>query len=316
MTQSLTIGISSCLLGNKVRYDGSHQMDRYIVNTLGKYLSYIPVCPEVECGLPTPRESLRLVGDPEAPRLITRKTGEDHTDRMQDWAKERIAAIAKEDLCGFIFKSKSPSSGMERIRVYNTDGNPVSRKGVGIFARMFMEAFPLIPVEEDGRLHDAKLRENFIVRIFAMQRWRSVRKEPSLGKLVAFHTANKLLIMAHNEVNYRAMGKLVATGKQWEPTALFTEYERLLLKALGHQSTTKTNTNVLQHMMGYFKEFLTTDEKQELLEVIRSYHEGITPLIVPITLINHYVRKYDVAYLAGQTYLSPHPTELALRNHV
>jgi uncharacterized protein YbgA (DUF1722 family) len=223
--------------------------------------------------------------------------------------------LEQEDLCGFIFKSRSPSSGMERVRVYNEKGM-VQNKGIGMFARIFMDHFPLLPVEDEGRLHDPKLRENFIERIFALKRWRDLLGErKTRGKLVAFHTEHKLLIMSHSPKHGRTMGKLVADAKRFSPAKLYPEYQTLLMEALKLKTTTKKNVNVLQHMMGYFKKQLSTDEKQELLEVFEDYRQGYTPLIVPITLIKHLVRKYNQPYLKQQIYLNPHPLELKLRNH-
>ncbi len=316
MEDKIAIGISACLLGQNVRYDGGHKLDRFLTDTLGRYVAYVPVCPEVECGLGTPRESLRLVGDPQAPRLVTTRTRQDLTDRMAAWAGRRVRELEKEDLCGFIFKSNSPSSGMERVKVYNAGGIP-EKKGSGIFAAAFMQHFPLIPTEEEGRLHDPDLRENFIERIFTLKRWReSLRMAKSMGKLVDFHTRNKLLILAHSPKHYREMGKLVAAGKASPPAELFQAYQTLLMEALKLKTTTKKNTNVLQHLMGYFKKDLSADEKQELLDIFRQYHDGYIPLIVPVTLINHFTRKYRQPYLAQQTYLNPHPVALKLRNHV
>lgn len=205
--EKIRLGISACLLGESVRYDGGHALDRFLRDTLGTYIQYVPVCPEVECEFGIPRETLRLAGDPKRPRLVTGRTGIDHTDRMEAWAAMQVAKIEQEDLSGFIFKSGSPSSGMERVKVYDNRGVP-RKIEVGVFARIFMEHFPLTPVEEDGRLHDPILRENFI------------------------------------------------------------------------------------------------------------YRRGLTPLIVPTTLMNHYVRKYHEPYLKGQIYLNPHPVERQLRNHV
>lgn len=316
MESGIKIGISTCLLGESVRYDGGHKLDRFLRDTLGQYINYVPVCPEVECGFGIPREAFRLVGDPGSPRLFTSRTGKDVTDRMENWARGRISELAKENLCGFIFKSNSPSSGMERVRVYNEKGMPV-KKGTGLFAKAFMEAFPLIPVEEEGRLHDPKLRENFVERIFAMRRWRtSVADQKNIGNLVNFHTREKMLIRSHSERHYREMGKLVAAAKKIPFSELYDKYEWLLMEALRLKATAKKNANVLQHMMGYFKKALSTDEKRELLEVLEAYRQGMIPLIVPITLINHYVRKYKQPYLSGQTYLRPHPIALQLRNHV
>lgn len=316
MTPPIKIGISSCLMGNNVRYDGGHKLDRYIRDTLGRYVEFVPVCPESECGLTIPREPMRLVGDPAAPRLITIRTGIDHTERMLAWSRERVRTLEHENLCGFIFKKDSPSSGMTRVKVYNPDGRP-ERKGSGLFARVFMTHFPLLPVEDEGRLHDPKIRENFIERIFAQKRWRELLAQTKrMGHLVAFHTREKLLLLAHSPKYYRTMGKLVATGKVMPLKLLYTEYERLLMAALHLQATPAKNMNVLQHIMGYFKKQLTSDEKQELLDIIEHYRKGRVPLIVPVTMVNHYVRKYKATYLSQQSYLNPHPLDLQLRNHV
>jgi len=316
MEERIRLGVSQCLMGDRVRYDGGHKLDHFIRDTLGAYVDFVPVCPEVECGLGVPREAMRLEGDVEAPRLVTVRTKVDLTDQMLQWASQRVRELEKEDLCGFIFKSKSPSSGMERVKIYTDNGMPVMR-GVGLFARAFKEHFPLLPVEEEGRLHDPLLRENFIEGIFALKRWRETLKgKKSMGRLVQFHTANKLLLLSHSPTHYRSMGQLVAQGKELPLTDCYGRYGTFLLEVLHLKPSVKKHVNVLQHMMGYFKKVLSSDEKQELLEVISTYHQGLTPLIVPITLFNHYVRKYQVPYLAQQTYLNPHPTALKLRNHV
>jgi uncharacterized protein YbgA (DUF1722 family)/uncharacterized protein YbbK (DUF523 family) len=314
--EKIPIGISSCLLGENVRYNGGHALDRFLRDTLGKYVHYMPVCPEVECGFGIPRETFRLVGDFREPRLITGKTGIDHTDRMEAWAERRVKDLEKEKLCGFIFKSDSPSSGMERVKVY--DDNGVPRKiGVGVFARIFMEHFPLIPVEEEGRLHDPILRENFIERIFTYKRYREAMKEKeSIKNLVAFHTGHKLLLIAHSPKYLQQMGNLAAHAKQFPQKDFIMQYEKLLMEAMALKPSTAKHTNVLHHIMGYFKKDLSADEKQEILAVVDEYRQGLIPLIVPVTLMNHYVRKYDESYLKKQIYLNPHPLELQLRNHV
>ena len=312
----IKIGISRCLMGDQVRYNGGHSHDRYLTDTLGQYVTYVPVCPEVECGMSIPRDAMRLVGDENAPRLITIKTGKDNTDQMLTWAKARCKELEKENLCGFIFKKNSPSSGLFRVKVYTEAGMP-SKRGVGLFARTFTETFPLIPAEEDGRLNDPKLREMFIEQIFTMKRWRDLLAQPKkLGALMGFHTRHKLLILSHNQDIYRKMGKLIANGKSVPVTELYSTYEKLLMEALRLKTTVKKHLNVLQHMMGYFKKELSKDEKQELLEVLDLYAKELVPLIVPITLLNHYVRKYEKEYLADQVYLHPHPIALKLRNHV
>ncbi|MCE5270538.1 DUF523 and DUF1722 domain-containing protein [bacterium] len=314
----IRLGISTCLLGEKVRYDGGHKLDPFIRDTLGQWVEFVPVCPEVECGLPVPREAMRLVGEPGSPRLMTIKSGIDHTGRMLAWAEERLEGLAREDLCGFIFKSKSPSSGLERIKVYPaTPGGMPVKNGVGIFARLFMQRFPYLPVEDEGRLHDPVLRENFIERIFVMQRWRALLAEnASPGALVEFHTRHKLLLMAHSVEGYRSLGRLVAGAGQMASEGLFSEYPEQLMRALRLAATPKKNVNVLTHILGYFKKVLAPDEKQELLELIGAYGAGHVPLLVPLTLIKHYVRKYGQPYLEKQYYLNPHPLELKLRTHV
>lgn len=312
----IKMGISRCLLGENVRYDGGHQHDRYLTDTLGNYFEYIPVCPEVEYGLPIPREALRLVGKPEDARLMTIKTGIDHTDGMLEWAYGKLKELEKEDLCGFVFKSKSPSSGTQAVKVYGPSGMPV-HKGVGVFAGAFMKRFPILPVEEDGRLHDPVLRENFIERIFVYKRWQDLlKKGKTIKNLIDFHTDHKLLVMSHSPKHYSTLGKLVANAKSFKEEDLYREYIKSLMEGIRFIATVKKQTNVLHHIMGYFKKQLSADEKKELLEIIDNYHRQLVPLIVPITLLTHYVRKYGDTYLERQHYLHPHPVELILRNHV
>ena len=316
MDKKIKLGVSACLMGEQVRWNGGHARDRYLTDILGQYVEYVPVCPEVECGMGVPRETLHLVGDPDNPNLVTTKTNIDHTDRMNAWARKRVKKLEKENLCGFVFKRKSPSSGLFRVPVKTSKGMP-RKKGQGIFARVFTEHFPLVPVEEDGRLHDSKLRETFIEQIFTLMRWReTLSKRKSMGNLVDFHTRHKLLLMSHSPNHLRMMGKLVAGGKAFGMQDLFLQYETLLMAALRLKTTLKKNVNVLQDIMGYFKKQLAPDEKQELLEIIGQYRQEHVPLIVPVTLLNHYVRKYKQPYLAQQDYLNPHPVALKLRNHV
>ncbi len=315
MEDAIKLGISSCLLGNKVRYDGGHQHDRYLTDTLGLYVRYLPVCPEVECGLPIPRETLRLVGEVENPRLLTSKSGIDYTEQMRQWARRRLEDLAGEGLDGFIFKRMSPSSGMERVKVYGDNGIP-SNRGVGIFARAFMERFPLLPVEEDGRLHDPVLRENFIQRIFVHKRWRELlATNKKRGGLVAFHTSHKLLLLSHSEKEYREMGRLVALAKELPVDELFSSYEKMLMETLKKRSTVNKHVNVLTHVFGHFKQLLGPEEKQQILEILDHYHQGLVPLIVPVTLLNFFVKKFRNEYLANQYYLDPHPLQLKLLNH-
>jgi uncharacterized protein YbgA (DUF1722 family)/uncharacterized protein YbbK (DUF523 family) len=312
----IILGISSCLLGNAVRYDGGHKLDHFLADTLGQYMDWVPVCPEVECGLPVPREAMHLVGDPGNPRLVTIRSGVDHTDRMKKWAKKKVAELEKEELSGFVFKSRSPSSGMRGVKIHS-DAGILSATGSGIFAHVFMKQFPLLPIEDEGRLYDPVLRENFIERVFVYRRWQEyIKKDSSYGGLIAFHTDHKYLIMAHSQKHYTVLGRMVAVGKNVRREKLQGEYLRILMEGLKLIATAKKNTNTLQHMAGYFKEQLSTEEKKELQEVILSYHDKLVPLIVPITVLKHYVRKYKETYLSRQVYLNPHPLELMLRNHV
>lgn len=316
MDDKIRLGISACLLGEKVRFDGGHKLDRFLVNTLGAYVEWVPVCPEVEIGLPTPREALRLVAGEGGERLVFQKSGEDLTGRMWQWARKRCTELESENLCGFVFKSRSPSSGMERVKLYNAKG-VASKDGVGLFARAFMEYFPLLPVEEEGRLHDPKLRETFIEAIFTLKRWRGALSAGlTPGGLVDFHTRHKLLLLSHSPEFYRQMGKLVAQAGSGRFDVTVAAYQQLLLQALRLGTTVKKQVNVLQHLLGYFKRQLSAAEKAEMLGIMERYRDGLLPLIVPITLLGHFIAKYDQEYLKQQVYLSPHPVELALRNHV
>lgn len=314
MNGKIRVGISSCLLGETVRYDGGHKLDHFLADTLGRFVEYVPVCPEFEAGFGVPREAMRLTGDPAAPRLMTQKSGKDLTGPMNRWIGGRLRELDKEDLRGFIFKSGSPSSGMERVKVYDEKGN--SRKsGAGLFATAFMMRFPRVPVEDEGRLHDIALRENFIVRLFAFDRWKEeCARDDRPAAVIGFHARHKYLLMAHSPAKQKEMGRLVAVFKDMGRGEFRERYESLFMEALRSPATVKKNVNVLEHMAGYFRDRLGADEK-ELAEVIGQYRQELVPLIVPVTLVRHYVRKYGEEYLAGQYYLDPHPLELKLRNH-
>ena len=313
--EKIRVGISSCLLGNEVRYNGQHKKDHFITNTLGNWCEFVPVCPEVECGLPVPRESMRLVGTKDEYRLLTHNTKEDITPMMKSWAEKRLKQLESEDIVAFIFKTRSPSSGMRAIKIYKEDGNIAHRNATGIFAGMFMERFPEIPVEDEGRLHDPGIRENFIEKIFVLQRWKESVRDGRAASLVDFHSNHKYVLMAHNQENMRALGRITSTaGVDFEKAR--AEYLDLLLETLSIKKNVRTNVNVLMHIMGYFKNNLSGDEKEELLEVIEQYHNGMVPVIVPLTLIRHFTRKYQEPYLQRQWYLNPHPFEIGLLNHV
>jgi uncharacterized protein YbgA (DUF1722 family)/uncharacterized protein YbbK (DUF523 family) len=315
-TLPMRLGISRCLLGDEVRFDGGHKRDNFLTDVLGRYVEWVPVCPEVEAGLGTPREAMKLVGDPQYPRLVTIKSGTDHTRALETMTTTRIEGLKKLDLSGYVFKKGSPSCGIERVRIYNEHGMP-SRNGVGLFARAFIEQFPLIPVEEEGRLCDPTLRENFIERVFCYRRWQDlVQYEVMRQALVQFHTIHKYLLLAHHPQQCEVLGRLIGQAHQHRPKELVHRYGKLFMKALAVKATVRKHVNVLQHILGYFKERLGAHEKAELLGVIGDYHLGLTPLIVPLTLIKHYVQIFDVSYIRDQVYLNPHPIEVMLRNHV
>jgi uncharacterized protein YbgA (DUF1722 family)/uncharacterized protein YbbK (DUF523 family) len=312
----IRIGISSCLLGEKVRFDAGHKKDVYLTDVLGRYFEWIPVCPELEVGMGVPRESVHLAGSPDSPRMVGVKSGDDWTERMEKYSSKRVAQLAKSDLSGFILKGKSPSCGMERVRIYTDTGMP-GGNGAGLFAGALLKAFPLLPVEEEGRLNDAGLRDNFIVRVFSYHRLRSLmRNRFSIGALVQFHTIHKYLLLAHSPKHYGSMGKLVAAAKNISQNTLMDEYPVLFMEGLNIKTTTKKNVNVLQHIFGFLKNHLAADEKKDIGDVIEDYRKEIIPLIVPITLLRHYIQKHNVRYILDQVYLNPHPKELMLRNHV
>jgi uncharacterized protein YbgA (DUF1722 family)/uncharacterized protein YbbK (DUF523 family) len=312
----LRLGISRCLLGDEVRFDGGHKRDSFLADVFGRYVEWVSVCPEVEAGLGTPREAMRLVGDPQNPRLVTIKSGTDHTRALETMTTSRIDGLKKLDLSGYVFKKNSPSCGIERVRLYNEQGVP-NRNGVGLFARAFIEQLPLIPVEEEGRLCDPTLRENFIERVFCYHRWQNlVQGGITRQALVQFHTIHTYLLMAHSPPQYEVLGRLIGQAHQHHPNELAHRYGELFMKTLAVKATVHKHVNVLQHLIGYFKDQLDTHEKAELTGMIDDYHHGLTPLVVPLTLIKHYVRTFDLGSIREQIYLNPHPKELMLRNHV
>jgi len=312
----IRIGVSRCLLGEEVRYDGGHKRDQFLTDVLGRYVKWVPICPEVEAGLGAPREAMRLVGHPQSPRLVTITSKIDHTRALDTMTAKRIEELKSLDLSGYVFKKGSPSCGIERVRIYDEHG-VLSRNGIGLFARAFIEQFPLIPVEEEGRLCDPALRENFIERVFCYWRWQDlVRSGVTRQALVQFHTVHKYVLLAHSPQQYEVLGRLVGQTHRHRPKELALRYGELFMNTLAVKATVRKHVNVLQHIVGHFKKRLNVHEKAELLGVIGDYHHGLTPLVVPLTLIKHYVHTFDVHYIREQVYLNPHPKELMLRNHV
>jgi uncharacterized protein YbgA (DUF1722 family)/uncharacterized protein YbbK (DUF523 family) len=312
----IKVGVSTCLLGQKVRFDGGHKHDHYLTDILGPHFRFVPVCPELEVGMGVPREAVRLEGDIEAPRMVGNKTGDDWTDRMNDYAQTRVLRSDLADLSGYILKKNSPSCGMERVKIHVKPGT-ISKTGVGLFASALINAYPHLPVEEEGRLHDDRLRDNFIVRVFAYYRLRQTfRGRFSRKAAVDFHAAHKYLMLAHSPVHYKKLGQLVAAINKYPPAEFREKYHSLFMEGLSVMATARKNVNVLQHIMGFLKTRLSAEEKKDILSVIEDYHRGLVPLIVPITLVRHYLNKFEVEYISDQVYLNPHPKELMLRNHV
>jgi len=313
------IGISACLLGEEVRFDGGHKRDRFLTDILGPHVEFVTICPEVEMGLGTPREPMRLVAaGTSGVRMITTRTGIDHTDAMNRWAKRRLTDLAREhpDLCGYVLKKDSPSCGMERVKTYGRAGPP-RRDGRGLFASAMIDGFPSLPVEEEGRLGDPRLRENFIERVFAFRRLKDLfTARWTVGDLVGFHAAHKMALLAHSPVKYTALGRMVASAAAMPRAELRRAYEDQFMATLSIVATPKRHANVLMHMLGHFKKRLSSESRDELYRTIEDYRVGLVPLVVPMTLLRHHARAHRVTYLLDQVYLDPHPRELMLRNHV
>ncbi|KKC99604.1 MULTISPECIES: YbgA family protein [Photobacterium] len=310
---SIPVGISACVLGEKVRFDGGHKRNRFVTDELAKFVQFRPVCPEMAIGLPVPRPTIRLVQQDNGERLVDSKGGElDFTDKMKSFADQHISAI--QSLCGFVVCAKSPTCGMERVKLYIPNGNTVPGGTVGVFTKQLMAAMPWLPVEEDGRLQDPVLRENFVFRIYALHDfYQNVGNSLTLDAFVKFHSRYKFVLMAHSPTAYREMGRLVAGIKDWDLAEFFVEYRQQFMHALSKHARRSNNTNVLMHLQGYFKRNLTREQKQELLDLIESYRLGHQPILVPLALIKHYLKEYPDPYLQLQTFLNPYPEELKLR---
>jgi uncharacterized protein YbgA (DUF1722 family)/uncharacterized protein YbbK (DUF523 family) len=312
----IRIGVSSCLLGQNVRFDGGHKRDAFLMGSFARFVTWVPVCPEVELGLGTPRDTIRLERRPEGVRLVQPKTGADLTEAMRAWAARRVAALEREDLCGYVLKKDSPSCGLERVRVYDAHAVP-ARTGRGLFAEALRARFPHLPLEEEGRLGDAKLRENFVEGVFAYRRLKTFfAGRWTVGGLVRFHTAQKLLVLAHSPEAYRLLGRLVAQARALPRAEVRARYEAGLMEALAVPATPRKHANVLQHMLGHLSERLSPEERQEVLGHVEDHRRGLVPLLVPLTLVRHHARRLRALYLLDQAYLDPHPKELMLRNHV
>lgn len=312
----LRLGVSACLLGRPVRFDGGHKRDAFLTEELARFVEWVPVCPEEEAGLGTPREAMRLVHQGGTERLVAVRSQRDFTDTLTDFAATRVPQLAALSLDAFVLKKDSPSCGLRRVKVYSTHGVP-ARTGRGLFAGALCAALPMLPVEEEGRLCDPVLRENFIERVYAFRRVRRlVNDRTRVGDLVQFHTQHKLQLLAHSPAEYTALGRLVAHARMAPPERVMADYVRAFTTALATIVTRSRHVNVLQHAAGYFRRVLSAGACRDVAAAIVEYQRGLTPLVVPLRLIEHYARLYDVRYLCDQVYLKPYPHELMLRNHV
>lgn len=312
----LRIGVSACLLGAQVRYDGGHKRDAFLVDMLGRYAEFVPVCPELELGLGVPRETIRLVARDGEIRLVANESGRDLSEQMRAYARKKVRELEALELSGYVLKKNSPSCGLYRVKVYGGPGRP-AQTGRGLFAEALVERFPHLPIEEEGRLCDAKLRESFVERVFAYRRLRDLFQERwTVGRLVEFHAQHKLTLMAHSPPHYTSLGRMVAAAKGTARVELRERYELGFMEALEIPATPGRHANVMMHIAGYFKTKLDEASKRELLEHIEDFRRGLLPRVVPLTLLRHYTRLYDIEYLAKQRYLAPHPKELMLLNHV
>ncbi|WP_319467721.1 DUF523 and DUF1722 domain-containing protein [uncultured Pseudodesulfovibrio sp.] len=316
MSESIRIGVSACALGEQVRHDGTHAQNHYLTETFRKYVEFIPLCPELACGMRIPRERVRQIDCAGDIRLIGEFSGEDWTDRMNQWADRILPGLEEDELSGFVFKSHSPSCALVQGKIHSTTGKP-TRRGTGFFARRMIKHFPLLPVEASTRLHNPYTRENFLRRVFVYKRWQNlIREEKKIGRLLDFHARHKMLIRAHDLKGYREMGKLLGESSVSNTDKIFDLYAQQLFQSLKLKATPTKNADVLMHVLGFFKKQLGHADKAELLEMIQDYKNGELPLLVPVTVLNHYARKYDIPYLMQQYYLNPDKTELKLLNHV
>ncbi|MDF2643066.1 MAG: hypothetical protein K0R45_2339 [Pseudomonas sp.] len=310
------LGISACLMGVEVRFNGGHKESHLCTRALSEYFDFIPLCPEVAIGMGIPREPIRLVGDPESPQAVgTVNSDLNVTSALADYGTHMAAEVG--DICGYIFMQKSPSCGLERVKVYRENGAPVDGGGRGIYAKAFCEQHPNLPVEEDGRLNDAVLRENFVTRVFAYAAWQEVLKTGVTRRaLTEFHSRYKYQLMANNPAQYKVLGNMLGSMGRSDPNEIAPLYFSELMSALKKCATRSTHTNVLQHLSGYLKQTISAEDKQEIQALIAQYHQGIVPLIVPLTLLKHHFRQHPDPYVALQVYMQPHPENLSLRNAI
>ena len=312
----IPVGISTCLLGREVRHDGGHKHSRYCTQVLSRYFDFRSICPELEAGLGVPRPAIHLREVDDSLKLVEVKGGDDHTAAMQGFIDQVLPSLA--DLRGYVLMAKSPSCGMERIKIHNADGNVTRRDGRGLFAEALIRAYPLMPVEEEGRLNDDQLRENFIERVFAYDDWMQNVAGDRLTPqaLIEFHTRHKFQLLAHSEKIYRQLGPMLGDLKSAPLEHIADRYIHRFMEAMTQRVSRGSHVNAMQHLMGYLREVLEEEERKVLLEQIDAYHRGEVPLIVPMTLLRMAQRREPIDYLSSQHYLSPYPDDLGLRNRI
>lgn len=318
--EKIAVGISACLMGAPVRFNGGHKQSKFCKDTLSQYFDFHSICPEVAIGMSTPRQAIRLVSQ-QSSDLSVRALGSDDptldvTDDLETYAHKQ--ALEMSDLCGYIFMQKSPSCGVFGVKRYLPNGYSEGSTR-GIFARVFMEKNPLIPVEEAGRLNDPALRENFMMRVFALHDWKkTTRNGVTAQQVISFHARYKYLVMAHSVSHYKILGALLSDMSKEPVESIAAQYIEHLMQALAKPASRKHHCNALLHLQGYLKKFISKSDKQELNTCIDHYRNGVIPLIVPMTLLKHHLNHHDevASYAKQQVYLNPHPFELGLRNSV
>ncbi|GAA5189438.1 DUF523 and DUF1722 domain-containing protein [Ferrimonas gelatinilytica] len=311
MEKKPIVGISACNLGQPVRYDGGHKRSAFVDGQLREWVEFRPICPEVGAGLSTPRPTIRLRQTEIGIRLVDDKNGVDHTEAMQSFSERVLPSL--DNLSGYIVCAKSPSCGMERVKVFNADATGAERNGRGLFTDALMKRYPLLPVEEDGRLNDARLRENFVTRVLIYQEFQQLQADPTQGRLLNFHRKHKMLLLSHHQNLYRQLGRLVASSGQSSLDERLNEYGKMMMAALARPASRRGHTNVLQHLQGYFKRDITTGERQQLHQTILDYRQGKVPLMAPLSVLRHLLVRFPKPYVQSQSYLQPHPEALALR---
>ena len=314
----IKLGVSACVIGEKVRFDSGHKKSHFVADELSPFVEYVPVCPEVGIGLSVPRPTIRLLDrdDGLGVRLVDTKNAEiDHTEKMNQFCEKKINQLIDQELCGYVVCAKSPTCGMERVKVYRENGYVSAEKiGVGIYTEKLMQQMPWLPIEEDGRLNDPILKENFVFRIFTLHDfYQAMSAGISRGAIVKFHSRYKLVLMAHSPKDYQGLGQLVAEIANYELDEFYQIYRTRFMQAIANRASRKNNTNVLMHIQGHFKKVLDKEQKAELSELIDAYRLGKMPLLAALTLINHYLREFPDPYISSQAYINPYPENLRLR---